>query len=70
MNQGIFLREIGSPQVLRRLTESSRIIAISGAFEGQYLKVAQMLGAHTVLGKPVSAELLLDRVAWVLKLRR
>ena len=43
------------------------IIAISGAFGGQFLKVAQALGAAAVLSKPVSGELLLAKVAEVLK---
>ena len=46
------------------------IIAISGAFGGQFLNMAQMMGAHAVLNKPVSAELLLARVAEVLKTRQ
>ena len=46
------------------------IIAISGALGGQFLEVAQMLGAQAVLSKPVSAELLLAKVAEVLKSRR
>ena len=46
------------------------IIAISGAFGGEFLKAARMLGADAALHKPLSAELLLVRVAEVLKLRR
>ena len=46
------------------------IIAISGALGGQFLEVAQMLGAQAVLSKPVSAELLLAKVAEVLKSRQ
>ena len=57
-------------RALHRDLPGVRIIAISGAFGGQFLKVAQMLGAHAVLSKPVSAELLLARVAEVLKSRR
>ena len=45
------------------------IIAISGAFGGQFLKMAQMLGADAVLDKPVSAEVLLAKVAEVLECR-
>ena len=54
-------------QALRRDTPGIGIIAISGAFGGQFLKMAQMLGADAALSKPVSAELLLARVAEVLK---
>jgi DNA-binding response OmpR family regulator len=55
---------------LRREVPGVGIIAISGAFGGQFLKVAQMMGAAAVLNKPVSAELLLARVAEVLQPRR
>ena len=43
------------------------IIAISGAFRGQFLKTAQMMGADAVLYEPVSTELLLAKVADVPK---
>jgi PAS domain S-box-containing protein len=46
------------------------IIAISGALGPQFLEVARMLGAQAVLSKPLSAELLLAKVAEVLKSRR
>jgi CheY-like chemotaxis protein len=46
------------------------IIAISGAFDGQFLRTAQAMGADAVLNKPVAAELLLSRVAEVLRLQR
>jgi len=46
------------------------IIAISGALGPQFLEVARMLGSQAVLSKPVSAELLLAKVAEVLKSRR
>ena len=45
----------------------AEIIAISGALEGEFLRVAEMLGADAALNKPVSAELLLAPVAEVLK---
>ncbi|MCX6632736.1 MAG: PAS domain S-box protein [Candidatus Solibacter sp.] len=57
-------------QALRRDVPGVGIIAISGAFGGQFLKMAQMLGADAVLNKPVSPELLLATVAGVLGLRR
>jgi CheY-like chemotaxis protein len=56
-------------QTLRREVPGIGIIAISGAFEGRFLKTAQMLGADAVLNKPVSADLLLAKVAEVLQLR-
>ena len=57
-------------RALRRDMPGIGIIAISGAFQGQFLKTAQLLGADAVLNKPVSAGLLLASVDKVLKLRR
>ena len=57
-------------QALRRDVPGLGIIAISGAFGGQYLKMAGKLGADAVLKKPVSPEMLLAKVAEVLALRR
>ena len=57
-------------QVLHKELPGIGIIAISGKSEGQYLKMAEMLGADAALAKPFSAELLLARVAEVLKSRR
>jgi hypothetical protein len=54
-------------QALRREVPNVRIIAISGAFGGQYLKMARMLGADAVMSKPVSPEVLLSAVAELLK---
>jgi DNA-binding response OmpR family regulator len=57
-------------RALRKEMPGIGIIAITGKFEGPYLKMVQMLGADAVLTKPVSAEILLAKVAEVLKLRR
>jgi DNA-binding response OmpR family regulator len=57
-------------RALRRDVPGVGIIAISGAFEGQLLKMASLLGADAALKKPVSAEVLLASVAEVLKARR
>jgi PAS domain S-box-containing protein len=57
-------------RALHRDVPGVGIIAISGALEPQFLEVARMLGAQAVLSKPVSAELLLVKVAEVLKSRR
>jgi PAS domain S-box-containing protein len=57
-------------RALRKEMPGIGIIAISGAFGGQFLEAARILGADASLGKPVSAELLLAKVAEVLKLRR
>ncbi len=57
-------------RALRRDVPGVGIIAISGALGPRFLEVARMLGAQAVLSKPVSAELLLAKVAEVLKSRR
>jgi len=57
-------------QALRKDVPGARIIAISGAFRGQFLKAAQLLGANAVLSKPINPELLLATVAEVLVRRR
>jgi hypothetical protein len=57
-------------QALRKEMPGIGIIAISGKSEGPYLKMAGVLGADAMLAKPVSGDLLLARVAEVLKLRR
>jgi two-component system, cell cycle sensor histidine kinase and response regulator CckA len=57
-------------RALRRNVPGVGVIAISGAFGDQFLKTAELLGADAVLSQPVSAELLLARVAEVLKPRR
>jgi hypothetical protein len=54
-------------RALRKDAASIGIIAISGAFGGRFLEMARMLGAHAVLSKPFSSELLLAKVAEVLK---
>jgi DNA-binding NarL/FixJ family response regulator len=56
-------------RTLRKEVPGIGIIAISGAFNGQFLKTARMLGANVALGKPVDAGLLLASVAEVLKPR-
>jgi CheY-like chemotaxis protein len=57
-------------RALRRDAPGVGIIAISGAFGGQYLRTAKLLGANIVLSKPVSAESLLAAVAEMLEPRR
>jgi len=54
-------------RTLRRELPEIRIIATSGAFSGQFLGVAQLLGADGVLSKPFSPQELLAKVADVLK---
>jgi DNA-binding response OmpR family regulator len=53
-------------QVLRRRVPHVGIIAISGAFGGQFLATAKILGADIILDKPIGAEVLLAKVAEVL----
>jgi hypothetical protein len=43
---------------------------MSGAFGGQFLETARLLGADAVLSKPVGTGLLLAKVAEVLQARR
>jgi hypothetical protein len=50
-------------RALRKEVPGVRILAVSGAFGGLFLSHARMLGADVVLSKPVSAELLLAKVA-------
>lgn len=57
-------------QTLRREMPGMGIIAISGAFHGEFLKTARLLGADIVLSKPLSPDLLLANVEDVLKSRR
>jgi len=43
-----------------------KIIAMSGEFGGQFLHVAELLGANATLPKPIRPEVLLDVVRRVL----
>ena len=45
-------------RTLRKLRPEIRIIAMSGAFGGQFLKTAELLGADATLAKPVRPEVL------------
>lgn len=54
---------------LRRETPDIGIIAVSGAFNGQFLSVAQMIGADAVLAKPVAPDSLLRTVSEILEKR-
>jgi PAS domain S-box-containing protein len=57
-------------QLLRRDAPGVGIIAMSGAFGGQFLNLAHALGAHAVLKKPIRPEALLAKVAEVLTRER
>jgi CheY-like chemotaxis protein len=47
---------------LRTEQPALKIIAVSGAFGGTFLKVAKELGANATLAKPVSPDALLATV--------
>jgi DNA-binding NarL/FixJ family response regulator len=49
-------------QILRRDHPAIRVLAVSGAGGGSYLLVAEQLGAHGVLAKPVHPKDLLAKV--------
>jgi PAS domain S-box-containing protein len=64
------LKGLETIQALRQDVPGVGIIAMSGTFGGQFLNAAEALGADATLIKPIRAELLLARVAEVLKSRR
>jgi CheY-like chemotaxis protein len=43
-------------RLIRGLYPELKIVAISGAFAGQYLKLASILGANRIMAKPVEPE--------------
>jgi CheY-like chemotaxis protein len=45
-------------RLIRGLYPDLKIVAISGAFSGQYLKLARILGANRIMTKPVEPEVL------------
>jgi CheY-like chemotaxis protein len=47
---------------LRKFQPNLKILAISGAVEGSYLRLARMLGADDTLRKPFDAETLLRKL--------
>ena len=57
-------------QALRREMPGIAIVAISGAFQGQLLMTAQLLGAAAVMSKPLDPDALLASVRQVLRARR
>jgi CheY-like chemotaxis protein len=65
----IVMPERDGLEVLRSLRKEFpglRVIIISGAFEGRFLRIAEMLGARATLHKPLRLNLLLDAVRQVL----
>lgn len=49
-------------KVLRRDYPAIKVIAMSGAFGGDYLRIASFLGAHKTLAKPIRLETVLRTV--------
>jgi DNA-binding response OmpR family regulator len=49
-------------QEIRREFPATKIIAMSGAAGGSYLRVAELLGAHAILPKPFELQRLLDTI--------
>jgi CheY-like chemotaxis protein len=45
-------------RAIRKKLSSTRIIAMSGAFGGQFLRTAELLGADATLVKPIHPEVL------------
>lgn len=41
---------------IRALSKTVKIIAVSGAFAGQFLRAAELLGANAVLAKPIDLQ--------------
>lgn len=54
-------------KALRQEYPGIRVIAMSGAFGGDYLRIAAYLGAHGTLAKPIQMEALLKLVGEVLR---
>ena len=65
----IVMPERDGLEILRSLQkdfEGLKVIAMSGAFDGRFLRTAQMLGAHATLQKPLKMNLVLKTVREVL----
>ena len=56
-------------RALRRSLPHLAIVAISGAFGGQFLNTAKILGADAILDKPLRADALLAKVSEILSRR-
>jgi CheY-like chemotaxis protein len=53
-------------RILQKKRPRVKIIAISGKFDGAFLRTAELLGAHASLPKPIRPDELLDTVRRVL----
>lgn len=49
-------------KLLRREHPEVKVIAMSGAFGGDYLQIAGFMGAHKTLVKPIRVQMVLDAV--------
>ncbi|MGB9610695.1 MAG: response regulator [Bryobacteraceae bacterium] len=54
-------------KTLRRDYPDLKVIAMSGAFGGDYLRIASYLGAHGTLPKPIQMPALLKLIAEILR---
>ncbi len=54
-------------KALRRQYPKIKVIAMSGAFGGDYLRIAAYLGAHATLAKPIQMDRLLKLVSETLE---
>lgn len=57
-------------KMIRRDYPTVKVIAMSGAFGGDYLRIAGYLGAHSTIAKPLRIQTVLDTVESVLKMDR
>lgn len=53
-------------KTLRREYPNLKVIAMSGAFGGDYLRIASYLGAHATLPKPIQMQALLQLIGQML----
>jgi two-component system OmpR family response regulator len=54
-------------RALRRDVAGLKVIVMSGAFDGRFLRTAEMLGARATLQKPMKLSLVLETVRTVLE---
>jgi DNA-binding NtrC family response regulator len=65
----IVMPERDGLEILRSLQKDFaglKVIVMSGAFDGRFLRTAEMLGAHATLQKPLKMNLVLETVKQVL----
>ena len=65
----IVMPERDGLEILRSLRKDFaglKVIVMSGAFDGRFLRTAEMLGAHATLQKPLKMNLVLETVREVL----